>query len=149
MSEELPVKLNTKKKKRRLSSREFMLEMAYQKQNVVGTDVSNDDEVVNVSLLNPMHNLKRKDAEKGGGGGKNHRAKRLSKVMKTMKEKKIEVLKDEVSGRRYSHNMLTGITRWIDGEEENETVEEIQVLVDEVSGRKYSHNLKTGETKWL
>ena len=82
--------------------------------------------------------------------------------MKAMKEKEIEVLQDEVSGRRYSHNMTTGATKWIDQDEEVKAVEMnvevedlseegdlIKVSVDEATSRRYSWNAKTGETKWL
>jgi hypothetical protein len=98
----------------------------------------------------------------GMGGGSKRRAKRLSKVIKAMKEKEIEVLQDEVSGRRYSHNMTTGETKWIDQDDEvksaeiNVEVEDlseegdlIKVSVDEATSRRYSWNAKTGETKWL
>jgi hypothetical protein len=98
----------------------------------------------------------------GTGGGSKRRAKRLSTVMKAMKEKEIQVLQDEVSGRRYSHNMTTGATKWIDQDEEVKAVEMnvevedlseqedlIEVLVDEETGRRYSWNVKTEETKWL
>ena len=132
ISEELQERVNTKtKKKRRLSSRELMLEMTIVSSN--GEKFTND--VNNVSMTNPMRkpkkgivehavgstnnntnahtdwdNLKYSMNGKRGGiqGKQKQRAKRLSKVMKIMKEKEIEVLQDKVSGRRYSHNILTG-----------------------------------------
>ena len=182
LSEKLSVKVDTKKK-RRLSSRELMLEMKY-----IEPNKSKDETATNLSMLNPMrtsnpsvtkrtsesnNNNERKhwDTLKDSitsrnkvrtGGGSKRRAKRLPTVMKAMKEKEIEVLQDEVSGRRYSHNMTTGETKWIDLDEEvkaaeiNIEVEDlsnekdlIKVFVDEETGRRYSWNVKTEETKWL
>jgi hypothetical protein len=182
LAEKLAVKVETKKK-RRLSSRELMLEMKYQEPNK-----SKDERAANLPMLNPMYdsnksvsksaselnnnNLRKhwdtlKDSitsrnTVGTGGGSKRRAKRLSKVIKKMKENEIEVLQDEVSGRRYSHNMTTGETKWIDLDEEVKAVEInievedlsnekdlIKVFVDEETGRRYSWNVKTEETKWL
>jgi hypothetical protein len=182
LAEKLAVKVETKKK-RRLSSRELMLEMKYQEPNK-----SKDERAANLPMLNPMYDsnksvsksaseLNNNNVRKhwdtlkdsitsrntvGTGGGSKRRAKRLSKVIKKMKENEIEVLQDEVSGRRYSHNMTTGETTWIDLDEEVKAVEInievedlsnekdlIKVFVDEETGRRYSWNVKTEETKWL
>jgi len=161
---QIPVDSSTQQKKRRLSSRELMLEMTNQKHRIA----EHDEAAINVFITNPIRSNSKEgvaahtpvgesrgggsssntrenldklkpyselNRTKSGGGrskGKQQRAKRLSKVMKLMKGKDIEILTDEESGRKYSHNMLTNVTKWLDGDEVGEVaVDEIEVLLDE------------------
>jgi hypothetical protein len=55
---------------------------------------------------------------------------------------------DEATGRRYSVNMNTGESTWLDEKGEGGAEEE-QVHVDEATGRRYSVNTNTGESTWL
>ena len=85
------------------------------------------------------------------------RTKRLSKVMKARRNShstqlpKVDpeqVHVDEAAGRKYSVNMNTGESTWLDEEGEG-GAEEVQVHVDEATGRRYSVNTNTGESTWL
>ena len=85
------------------------------------------------------------------------RTKRLSKVMKARRNSHStqlpevdpeQVHVDEATGRRYSVNMNTGESTWLDEKGEGGAEEE-QVHVDEATGRRYSVNTNTGESTWL
>ena len=65
---------------------------------------------------------------------------------------------DEKTGRRYSHNGDTGVTKWLTGENEkserggmNETQTKTSTSIhkDAKTGRRYSYSETTGQTQWL
>ena len=130
---------------------------------------------------NPLNNGKGKGKGKGKNrkviqkqytrGSKNMKRgsknmKRGSKNMKKKSTKKssgskdVEFHVDPGTGRRYSYNVATMETAWVDKEEDKkdentELTIEVMAETDSVtihtdkSGRKYSFNEKTKETKWL
>ena len=76
-------------------------------------------------------------------------------------DSKIEILTDEVSGRRYSYHKTTGETEWVDKEKEwmqewldkekegANAVKEVQIMRDGTTGRRYSYDTSTGTTAWV
>lgn len=62
----------------------------------------------------------------------------------------VTILVDESSGRRYSYNRETGVTEWLEDEEEEDDggAGEVQIL-QAGDGRKYSFDPVTKVTNWL
>ena len=66
---------------------------------------------------------------------------------------------DKKSGRRYSHNSLSGVSEWLEDlneeegkvtpkKKEEEDMSQWTTYKDAKSGRRYSRNKITKETKW-
>ena len=60
----------------------------------------------------------------------------------------IEIRMDETTGKRYSVDLLTNESKWID-EGDKKPPAPLQIAVDQASGRRYSYNAVTEETKWI
>ena len=61
----------------------------------------------------------------------------------------VEIHRDDKTGRRYSCNMTTGESIWINDEDENQDNEAIKIHRDDKTGRRYSVNAQSGVSKWL
>merc|ERR1719183_2897952 len=61
----------------------------------------------------------------------------------------IEIHTDDKTGRRYSCNMTTGVSEWINDEDEKQDNKTLEIHRDDATGRRYSVNVKSGETKWM
>jgi hypothetical protein len=61
----------------------------------------------------------------------------------------VEIHRDDKTGRRYSCNMTTGESIWINDEDENQDNEAIKIHRDDKTGRRYTVNAQSGVSKWL
>jgi hypothetical protein len=82
----------------------------------------------------------------------------------------VEILTDEMSGKRYSYNHASGESKWLkpsarssdkstaveiinepseDGNDDDSTTGNEEIFTDEMSGKRYSYNHASGESKWL
>ena len=160
---------------------------AVRAESIVSSTTSEEKtEVVNVSAVNPMLLRNTHVAKRGGlvgrrknrlrKKGRQHNGNRASQDKSVDQpsidkksidesaahEPKVEILTDDVSGRRYSHVISTGHTEWLNTEDEDEaevkfvektSVEteekDIEILIDDASGRKYFYNESIGASEWV
>ena len=102
----------------------------------------------NSLVLNIQVSGKEKDTEK-----KNDKKKEMEDVT--------EVHVDDTSGRRYSFSSTTGVSQWLDEENNRQLTDATEVTendvngndwdvhLDPTTGRRYSAHKQTGETKWM
>jgi hypothetical protein len=99
------------------------------------------DEVVDETVLNPMTSPKKN----ASSSNNNNNALVPQEELDTNSTASIEILYDDVSGRKYSYNRATGERKWQSSPEDEEKIE----IHEDEYGHKYSYNLITGETAWL